>query len=212
MPEPVAAAIVTLTAEGAMRWLLMAVDNPKNAISISGSTGGAEISARGDRPCRARCGSVGRASLLAETVIRTSRSTIPQRPAIARGFFMEKPWPSISRWGTPSGSFRLRGPRASQRPKQPMFWQPRSGKLCRDCRRSFAVTGPHRFAHQDVGARVRSRLSVPKASRKDPSTSCRLLAGFSYPEISPMESSFAGSGVRLLSDQSPRCFSNFLEA
>ncbi|MDN3713460.1 hypothetical protein QWZ10_20040 [Paracoccus cavernae] len=53
VPEPVAAAIVTLTAEGAMRWLLMAVDNPKNAISISGSTGGAEISARGDRPCRA---------------------------------------------------------------------------------------------------------------------------------------------------------------
>ncbi|TWI29753.1 hypothetical protein [Paracoccus sulfuroxidans] len=34
VPEPVAAAIVTLTAEGAMRWLLLAVDDPKNAIDL----------------------------------------------------------------------------------------------------------------------------------------------------------------------------------
>ena len=32
--EPVAAAIVTLTAEGVMRWLLLAVDDPKNAIDL----------------------------------------------------------------------------------------------------------------------------------------------------------------------------------
>ena len=31
-PEPVAAAIVTLTAEGAMRWLLLAINDPRWAI------------------------------------------------------------------------------------------------------------------------------------------------------------------------------------
>ena len=34
MPEAVAAAIVTLTAEGAMRWLLLAVNDPKGAIDL----------------------------------------------------------------------------------------------------------------------------------------------------------------------------------
>ncbi|NEX45175.1 hypothetical protein [Pseudotabrizicola algicola] len=33
-PEPVAAAIVTLTAEGVMRWLLMAVNDPRAAIDL----------------------------------------------------------------------------------------------------------------------------------------------------------------------------------
>ena len=34
VPEAVAAAIVTLTAEGVMRWLLIAVNNPREAIKI----------------------------------------------------------------------------------------------------------------------------------------------------------------------------------
>ncbi|HHW34405.1 hypothetical protein SAMN05444389_101454 [Paracoccus solventivorans] len=34
VPVPVAAAIVTLTAEGVMRWLLLAVDDPKQAIDL----------------------------------------------------------------------------------------------------------------------------------------------------------------------------------
>ena len=34
MPEPVAAAIVTLTAEGVMRWMLIALDDPRKAIDL----------------------------------------------------------------------------------------------------------------------------------------------------------------------------------
>ena len=34
VPQPIAAAIVTLTAEGAMRWLLMAADDPARAIDL----------------------------------------------------------------------------------------------------------------------------------------------------------------------------------
>lgn len=34
VPEPVAAAIVTLTAEGAMRWLLIAVNDPRQLIEL----------------------------------------------------------------------------------------------------------------------------------------------------------------------------------
>ncbi|WP_288951900.1 hypothetical protein [uncultured Paracoccus sp.] len=34
VPEPIAAAVVTLTAEGAMRWLLIAVNDPKQAIDL----------------------------------------------------------------------------------------------------------------------------------------------------------------------------------
>lgn len=34
VPEAVAAALVALTAEGVMRWLLMAVDDPATAISL----------------------------------------------------------------------------------------------------------------------------------------------------------------------------------
>ena len=34
VPGPVAAAIVTLTAEGVMRWLLLAVNDPKQAIDL----------------------------------------------------------------------------------------------------------------------------------------------------------------------------------
>lgn len=34
VPEPVAAAIVTLTAEGVMRWLMMAVNDPRAAIDL----------------------------------------------------------------------------------------------------------------------------------------------------------------------------------
>lgn len=34
VPLPIAAAIVTLTAEGAMRWLLIAADDPRQAIDL----------------------------------------------------------------------------------------------------------------------------------------------------------------------------------
>ncbi|ARO14457.1 hypothetical protein BVG79_01111 [Ketogulonicigenium robustum] len=34
VPQPVAVAIVTLTAEGVMRWLLIAVNDPKQAIEL----------------------------------------------------------------------------------------------------------------------------------------------------------------------------------
>lgn len=34
VPEPIAAAVVTLTAEGLMRWLLIAVNDPKQAIDL----------------------------------------------------------------------------------------------------------------------------------------------------------------------------------
>ncbi|ARO14447.1 hypothetical protein BVG79_01101 [Ketogulonicigenium robustum] len=34
VPQPVAAAIVTLTAEGVMRWVLIAVNDPKQAIEL----------------------------------------------------------------------------------------------------------------------------------------------------------------------------------
>ncbi|GLK63355.1 hypothetical protein [Paracoccus kondratievae] len=34
VPEPIAAAVVTLTAEGVMRWLLIAVNDPKQAIDL----------------------------------------------------------------------------------------------------------------------------------------------------------------------------------
>lgn len=34
VPQPVAAAVVTLTAEGAMRWVLMAVNDPRQAIDL----------------------------------------------------------------------------------------------------------------------------------------------------------------------------------
>ena len=34
VPEPIAAAIVTLTAEGVMRWLLIAVNDPKQIIDL----------------------------------------------------------------------------------------------------------------------------------------------------------------------------------
>lgn len=34
VPEPVAAAIVTLTAEGAMRWMMIAVNDPRQAIDL----------------------------------------------------------------------------------------------------------------------------------------------------------------------------------
>ncbi|MDK8871480.1 MULTISPECIES: hypothetical protein [Paracoccus] len=34
VPLPIAAAVVTLTAEGAMRWLLIAVNDPKQAIDL----------------------------------------------------------------------------------------------------------------------------------------------------------------------------------
>lgn len=34
VPQPIAAAMVTLTAEGAMRWLLIAVNDPKQAIDL----------------------------------------------------------------------------------------------------------------------------------------------------------------------------------
>lgn len=34
VPQPIAAAVVTLTAEGAMRWLLIAVNDPKQAIDL----------------------------------------------------------------------------------------------------------------------------------------------------------------------------------
>lgn len=34
VPEPVAAAMVTLTAEGVMRWVLIAADDPKQALDL----------------------------------------------------------------------------------------------------------------------------------------------------------------------------------
>ncbi|MFN3647850.1 MAG: hypothetical protein ACK4S2_15310 [Gemmobacter sp.] len=34
LPEPVAAALVALTAEGLMRWLLLALDDPRRAIEL----------------------------------------------------------------------------------------------------------------------------------------------------------------------------------
>lgn len=34
IPEPVAAALVALTAEGVMRWVLLALDNPREAIVL----------------------------------------------------------------------------------------------------------------------------------------------------------------------------------
>lgn len=34
IPEPIAAALVTLTAEGVMRWALIAVDDPTRAIDL----------------------------------------------------------------------------------------------------------------------------------------------------------------------------------
>lgn len=34
VPQPIAAAVVTLTAEGAMRWLLIGVNDPKQAIDL----------------------------------------------------------------------------------------------------------------------------------------------------------------------------------
>jgi hypothetical protein len=34
LPEPVAAALVALSAEGVMRWLLIALDDPKKAIDL----------------------------------------------------------------------------------------------------------------------------------------------------------------------------------